>query len=202
MVEFQVAIVHVEVPELHTDVADFNSRKRLVCLIISDRHEEGQNAIVTLIDNAASKHDGMCSLNSKVTWPELGRFKRWCMDFKLLILKVEDGRSLQTCHIRAMTKLSLCVAANYLPVIYLRHPVTYLLFITEHKDALGEHLHMECHGVCTGEMVVPVPIPALFVSIVRDQVTELFILHNNLKAVPPDLHFLRLSHFIVRERCL
>ena len=130
MVEFQVAIVHVEVPELHTDVADFYSRKRLVCLIISDRHEEGQNAIVTLIDNAASKHDGMCSLNSKVTWPELGRFKRWCMDFKLLILKVEDGRSLQTCHIRAMTKLSLCVAANYLPIIDLRHPVAYLLFIT------------------------------------------------------------------------
>ena len=130
MVEFQVAIVHVQVPELHTDVADFNSRKRLVCLIISDRHEEGQNAIVTLIDDAASKHDGMCSLNSKVTWPELGRFKRWCMDFKLLILKVEGGRSLQTCHIRAMTKLSLCVAANYLPVIYLRHPVAYLLFIT------------------------------------------------------------------------
>ena len=99
MIELQVAIVHGEVPELNTDVADLDPGKRLVCLIISDWHEEGQNAIVALIDDAASKHYGMISLHSKVSWPELGCFKRRCMDFPLLRLEVEGGRSLKTCHI-------------------------------------------------------------------------------------------------------
>ena len=99
MIELQVAIVHGEVPELHTDVADLDSGKRLVCLLISDRHEEGQNAIVALIDDAACKHYSMISLHSKVSWPELGCFKRRCMDFPLLRLQVEGGRSLKTCHI-------------------------------------------------------------------------------------------------------
>ena len=144
----------------------------------------------------------MSSLYSKVTWPELGRFKGRCMDIPLLRLKIEGGCSLQTCHIRTMTKLCLRVASDYLPVIDLGHPVTDLLFVAEHFDALGEHLHMECHGIGTSEVVVPVPIPALFVSVVRYQVSELFILHNNFIAIPPEFHLLRFGHLIVLKGSL
>ena len=101
-----------------------------------------------------------------------------------------------------MTKFCLCVATYYLPVVDLGHPVSYLLFIAEHLDALGEHLHMKCHGIRTSEMVVPVPVPALLVSVVRDEVSELFILHNDLKAIPPYLLFLSFSHLIILKGSL
>lgn len=139
----------------------------------------------------------MRSLDTKVTWPEFCSFKSRCVDFKLLRLEVEGGRSLKTCYIRAMTKLCLSVATNYLPVVDLRHPVAYLLFVSEHKDAFGEHLHMECHGIGASKMVVPVPILALFVSVVRDNVSELFILKYDFMALPPELQFLGFSHLIV-----
>ena len=62
-----------------------------------------------------------------------------------------------------MTQLSLSVASNDLPIIDQWRVVASLLLASELQDGLGEHLHVESHGVRASKHEIPAEVLALLV---------------------------------------
>lgn len=86
-------------------------------LKISDGHDKGLDAVVTLNSDAPGKDDSVSGLYTHVTWPEFAGLERRRVDDELVIFSIKSRRSLKPGHVAAMTKLGLSVAANDLPVI-------------------------------------------------------------------------------------
>ena len=70
----------------------------------------------------------MCGLDSEIAWPEFCSLKRRSVDHKLIRVKVQCRCGFETSNVGSMTKLSLRVAANDLPVINQGHIVSGLGF--------------------------------------------------------------------------
>lgn len=152
---------------------------------ISHLNDEGLDTIVSLEGDTPGEKHGMGRLYAKVTGPELCSLNRWGMNHELISVDIQSSSGLEASDVGAMTELSLSVAADDVPVVYLGHVVSHLLFTAKLQDRLGEHLHVEGHGVGAGEQVEPVEVLALFVRVVRDQVPVLVVSHDDLEAVPP-----------------
>jgi len=94
-----------------------------------------------------------------------------------------------------VSQLRLGVASNDLPRVDKGHIVTNLLLTSKLVDCLREHRHMKGHWVRPTEQVVPVVALVLLVRVVRDEMSELWISHNDSKARPPLLELLLTSLF-------
>lgn len=158
---------------------------------ISHRYDIGLNPIVCLICNASCEDHCMCSLHTKVPRPEFGSFDCGSVNDELVSNQIKSCRRLQPRNIWAMTKLSLCIAPNDLPVVDKWLVVANLIRTSKLNDTLGKHLHVQGHWVCPWKHVVPVEILALLPWVVYDKVLELLVSHNHFEAIPPLLyHFL------------
>lgn len=103
MEESKVPIVNCIVANLRADIANLNSRHRLVSLHVSDGHNKGLDAIVTLDSDAPRKDDSVSGLHTQIAWPEFAGFKRGRMDDELVIFNVKSCRCLEPCNVTAVT---------------------------------------------------------------------------------------------------
>ena len=99
MIKLQISIVNVIVAKFRADFAHLNARERLMCPEVTHWHDIGLHTVVRLICDASCKNDGMCGLDSKIAWPELGGSDRGCVNHELISLHIQRRRSLQPSHV-------------------------------------------------------------------------------------------------------
>ena len=108
IVKCQPTIILTGVSKLRTHVAAFNSRHMFVSVSISNLNDKRIDSIITLLslfvyDNKLCKNKGMIGHSSHVSWPPFGSGNGRRIYNKFISFLVENGCSLKSCNVRAMT---------------------------------------------------------------------------------------------------
>ena len=142
-------------------------------LTIANLNNEGLDSVVVFEGDATREYDSVVRLQAESARPELGSFDSGRMDRELLSRWIVCGCSLQASYIRAMAKLSLSVASNYVQVVSLWQEVSLLLIRCKVNERVSEHRLMEGQGRLAGEHVSPHEMILILFRVIREVMMHL-----------------------------
>ena len=122
------------------------------------------------------------------------------MDHKFILRLVKGRSSLKSCHIGAVTKLSLCVAADDVNVLDERHPVGPLLSIGQIREGNAEHRGVQGQRKATLE--VPKHVNVGVAELVVLEELAAVLLDQDLHPAPQILLLLQRCHIVELQRVL
>ena len=132
-------------------------------------------------------------------WPEFACFKSRSMDHKLVSIKVESSSSLESSNIWSMTKFSLGIAANYIPVVSLLQILLLLFFTTKEHNWFCEHTLMKMKWWRAREKITPRVDEICFLRVFENDLCRVFIVKHDFKSTPPLCHHFSSGHFVVAK---
>ena len=138
---------------------------------------------------------------AQVAWPVFGSRDSWCVDYELVRRLVQRCRRLKCGHIRPMSKLCLCIAADHVYVLDLGDPHGFLLLTRKVLDREAEHGDLEPDsGQKTLEILLPVDIRRRNHWLREDKISML--LPEHIDAAPEVLLHLMRRHIIELDSVL